>query len=271
MSSLSISAAWDESRDIFARDGGLITAVVLALLVLPQTIVGLITPAGSPITLTGRIVWIASGLIGLVGQLALARLVIGPSTSVGEAIARSARRFLPTLGAFLTLVLGLAILLVPVMVLVLMTGIVAAPVQGQVPPPSFVLLAFVVLLGSVLVSIKFSLVVPISAAEEPGPIEMLKRSWRMTAGNYWRLLAFILLVLVASVAVLIATRVVGLIAARAIGGAIAPLTLGALILALLESVASGAMTTLLGVMLARIYLQISGRGERQASVPSSGI
>ena len=44
MRRLSISAAWDESKVIFARDGQLLTAVALALVALPSTINGLLNP-----------------------------------------------------------------------------------------------------------------------------------------------------------------------------------------------------------------------------------
>jgi hypothetical protein len=271
MGGLSISAAWDETRAILASDGQLYAAVVLALLVLPQTVVGLMTPVGTSMTPIGRFVWLAAGLVGLVAQLALARLAIGPSTSVGEAIAHGARRFLPTFGAFLVLGIGFAIIAMPLMIVLLMTGVVTAPVEGRPPPPSFALLALVVALAAVFLSIKFILTVPISTVEQPGPIDILKRSWRITTGHYWRLLAFVVLMLVTSIILLIATRAVAVISLSAFGERIAPFTLGALVLGLLESVASGAISAVLCMMLARIYVQLAGRGEIQAGVPNSGI
>jgi hypothetical protein len=271
MAGLSLSKAWEDTREIFARDGGLLTAVALALLVLPEAVVGLITPPiGTAMTMTGRIVWLIAGLIGLVGQLALARLAIGPSTTVGHAIGHGGRRFLPTFGALVLLGIALAVVIIPLMILLVWSGIVAVPIEGQRPPPSFAVLAFAVVLGSVLLSVKFLLMIPISAAEQAGPLEILKRSWSMTAGHYWRLFAFLVLMIVATVVLLLAAQAVGAIAGAAIAGRIAPFTLGALVLALFQSVASASMTTLLAVMLARIYLQLAGHDGAQASVPSSG-
>ncbi|QNP44743.1 hypothetical protein H9L14_08085 [Sphingomonas sediminicola] len=43
-SSLSISRAWDETREIFRRDGGLLVSVALALIVLPEVVVGIVSP-----------------------------------------------------------------------------------------------------------------------------------------------------------------------------------------------------------------------------------
>jgi len=43
-SKLSISRAWDETREIFRRDGGLLVSVALALIVLPAIVVGIVAP-----------------------------------------------------------------------------------------------------------------------------------------------------------------------------------------------------------------------------------
>ena len=45
MHKLSISRAWDETKAIFARDGRLLVAVALALVVLPMVVLGLAVPS----------------------------------------------------------------------------------------------------------------------------------------------------------------------------------------------------------------------------------
>src|SRR6476661_7254417 len=142
MAQLSLSRAWDDTRAIFAHDGALLVSVALALLVLPETIVGLINPpvAGTA-TLPGRIVWMVGGLISLIGQIAIVRLALGPSTTVGQAIAHGGRRFLPMLGSLLILLVVLAVIVIPLMMLLMATHIVAVPIEGQQPPPSFALFA----------------------------------------------------------------------------------------------------------------------------------
>lgn len=271
MAQLSLSRAWEDTRDIFARDGGLLIAVALALFVLPETIVGLITPPmGTVMTPLGRVVWLIGVLIGLIGQLALVRLALGPSTTVGHAIQHGARRFLPTVAALFLLGVALAVIVIPLMILVMKAGIVEVPVEGQAPPPSFALFAIIVAVVALLVSVKFTMSVPVSTAEQPGPLAILKRSWRLTAGHYWRLLGFIALLLVTTLIVLLAAQSVGGILAQLVGGRIAPFTLGALVLALFQGVASAAVTTLFAVMAARIYLQLVAGGPAQVGVPNSG-
>jgi hypothetical protein len=54
-------------------------------------------------------------------------------------------------------------------------------------------------------------------------------------------------------------------------GAIAPMSLSALLVGLFDSIVNGGVTVFLAVMLARIYLQLTGRTAAGASVPKSGI
>jgi Membrane domain of glycerophosphoryl diester phosphodiesterase len=272
MPQLSISRAWEESRAIFARDGGLITAVALALLVLPATVAGVITPpVGGRPSYEGRVISLIAGCIGLAGQLAIVRLAIGPSTTVGQAIQHGVRRFLPTFAAVLMLVVAFAVIVIPVMLLLIWLRVVGMPVEGQQPPASFAIFSFAMAIAALLVSIKFCMIVPVSVAQQPGPLTILKRSWSITSGNYWRLLGFMLLIVVAAIIVLLAAQFVGLFAARLIAGNITPLSLAALVLSLFRAVASAGMTILFALMLSRIYLQLAGRNEVHASVPSSGI
>ena len=89
MRGLSISRAWEETRAILARDGRLIAAVALALIALPTAVTGLIDPNGIGDS-AGRmgldVIVVVASLLALAGQLALIRLALGPSVTVGAAI-----------------------------------------------------------------------------------------------------------------------------------------------------------------------------------------
>src|ERR1700745_3597936 len=95
MRQLSISAAWEETRAILARDGSLMMTVALALVALPTAINNLVNPGGMN---SGASAWwvdlvaFVSSVIALAGQLSLVRLATGPSITVGAAITHGLRR-----------------------------------------------------------------------------------------------------------------------------------------------------------------------------------
>lgn len=272
---LSISKAWDETRARVAADGKLLTTVALALIALPSAIAGLIAP---PPVLSGQqppswmpLLTILVGLIGIVGQIALIRLALGPATSVGEAIARGFKRLLPAFLALLLFGIGLAIILLPLMFLLVPGDELAAMARG-VPSPAGTRAILLAVLIVVLIGARFQLVVPSAAGEEGGPIRLLKRSWTLSKGHYWRLLGFLAIVLVTAViVVLFLGQVMGGILAKMLFGDVAPLSVAALVAALVSALVQAAFSTVTSVMLARIYVQLAGdRAAAPASVPSSG-
>ena len=264
-SSLSISRAWDETREIFRRDGGLLVSVALALIVLPEVVIGIISPpqatVGADAPAAMQLLRFAVALISLIGQLALIRLALGPSTTVGAAIGHGARRFPSALGAVIVLIIGLAVIAVPlIFILSLALGIDVSRLSG--PPSGPAALMFLIIgLAALLVSVRFTLVSPVASAESIGPLAIIKRSWRLTSGNYWRMLGFIMLLIVATLVLMVAAGVVGGLLARMFSPSIEPLSVGALILASFAGAEQGAFSILASVMLARVYVQAAGQSE----------
>jgi hypothetical protein len=147
-------------------------------------------------------------------------------------------------------------------------GAVRLPGPGQPPTPS--LIALLLLLTTLGFAI-FQLVFPVAAVETGNPIRLISRSWQLARRQYLRLLAF-LIVVFAGIGIL------ALVGRLAIGTAVVlllgqpnPGTVSALVLGLIIGLIQAAFNVTTAVMLARIYVQLSGRGEAQASVPSSGI
>lgn len=274
MAGLSISRAWDETKAIVVRDGKLILAVTLALIVLPQLISGMLDPqpvaASEPSTMA-RLLVIFAILIGIVGQLALIRLALGPPVSVGEAIAHGARRFPATFGALILFGLGFALVLIPLLILLISIGIIDAPQPGAQPTAGLVAMIFVIFAAILAVGPRFMLMMPVASAEQSGPIGLLRRSWAISSGHYWRLLAFLILIFLVAIMLLITAQLVGGILAQ-IAGKVEPMSLSALIVALLVSIAQGVFTGMSSVMLARIYVQLTDGQESGAAagVPNSG-
>ena len=269
MPKLSLSQAWDEARAVLAHDGRLFAAVALALVVLPQTVIGLVAPrsAAEASTLTA-ILLAVSIVIAFAAQVALNRLAIGPSTTVGAAIGRGFVRMPVLIGSFVILTVGLFILLIPIVLVLGLAGLMTSPGVGHEAPGSVVLL---VLLAAALAYAIFQLTIPVAAGESGGSIRLMIRSWQLARGNYWRLVAFVALLLVGLTVVVLAGQFgLGSLIALALGTP-DPLSLSALVISLVVAVIQAAFTVVFAVVLARIYVQLAARAGTQPSVPSSGI
>lgn len=270
---LSISRAWDETKARVAADGRLLTIVALALLFLPQVIAGTIAP---PPTLSevaaprwAWVVGVIAGFIGIIGQLAIVRLSTVRSTQVGEAVSAATGRMLPALGALIVFAFGMAIILVPLAILLVAAGIIELP-QANASPEG--LGGGILILGVIviLISVRFILMVPVASLETGGPFRILKRSWQLTGGHYWRLLAFVLLISIGALFLLAATQMLGGIVGKLLFGDLAPFSAGALLTALIGAAVQAAFAVTVTVMIARIYTQLAGDPAADVSVPSSG-
>jgi hypothetical protein len=266
MAKVSISLAWDESRAVLARDGKLIASVALALLVLPGVVVNVLFPRSSSLQLPQGTVWMIALLVALLitfaGQLSIVRLAMSPHLTVGEAIRHGAKRALPFVGAFLIWVVPF------VVVLSLLYELIGR--NAAQPPMPAALGMIIVALAAIFIAVRLLLIGPVAAGEEVGPVTILRRSWDLTAGNWWRLFGFLLVYAVGALALIWAvTSVVGVVARLTIGqlnsGSVA-----ALVFVLVAQILTAAIYSLLFVMQARIYTQLASGGEAQASVPSSG-
>jgi hypothetical protein len=190
MPRLSISTAWEETREIFAREGRLLSTVALALIVLPTAMNSFINPRGvvvptTPLWMVGLA--LVAYLIALAGQLALIRLALGPSITVGGAIAHGARRLPIYVAAVLMIVFALLIVLI---VIGLALGAMGVQMQKQMTPqmnPAALVAALLFLAIFVFLFVRFVMAAPVASAETAGPLTILRRSWRLTEGQWWPL------------------------------------------------------------------------------------
>jgi hypothetical protein len=272
MHKLSISKAWEDTKAIVARDGRLFTSVALALIALPTAVTTLIMPSGmsqSTATWVDVVIIIAS-LIALAGQLALMRLALGPSITVGGAIAHGIRRMPFYFVAVLLICIALVLAAIPFAFALVAMGVQIEPKPQEVSGPLFAaaVLYLILLFGT---AVRMVMAAPAASAEEIGPIRIIRRSWSLTSGSFWRLLGFLILFFVGAIVALMAVQSVVALTVTVALGPLEPMSASALIVALVQALANAAISTLFAVMVARIYAQLAGRGEVQASVPSSGI
>jgi hypothetical protein len=270
---LSIGDAWSEARGVLARDGGLIATVALALLVLPGVLIGTAAPPNSTLAqggLAGPLV-LLSTLIGFVGQIAIARIALGPPLTVGQAIGLGFRRF----GFFFVAwVLWLLPFVIGIVLVVQASGIDPATLGNSAAtqpdiPPALSLAMLLLIIGMLVVAARMLLLYAIAAGEPLGPIAMLKRSWQLSRGRALKLFGLLLLiglgflVLVLGLGSAIASVILLLF------GQPEAWSISALLIALLEGVLSAVVSVFAAVLLARIYAQLS-REPASVSVPEAG-
>ena len=272
MASLSISRAWDETKARIAADGKLMAVVAAALIVLPGLIVEVISPGSSRTqsSTTYTLLLLASSVLALVGQLSIIHLAVTPSVSVGEAIAHGARRMPIYLLAGILLTFGFFIALIPFAVAMYAAGVPLerGNEQALMQSPVALLLTALYMLVVIFFAIRMMLTSPIASEEDAGPITIIRSSWNLTSGHWWRLFGFLVTFVIGALVVMTAVNLGVSSVAVALLGPVDPMSLSALFIGFFDSVVSGAATVFLAVMLARIYLQVAGRDG--VSVPRSG-
>ncbi|WP_310468724.1 hypothetical protein [Sphingomonas sp.] len=272
MSKVSISRAWEETRDILGRDGKLYATVAAALFLLPQTVVGLATGTDRAAQTGGTwaLLLTLALVIGLVGQVAVVRLATSHNVAVGEAIRHGVRRLPSFLGAMLLLILAIGLFVLLVAFVLVGLGAVSRNVE-HLPPRDVMLITLVLLVPALFMAVRLLPIAAVAGAEEVGPIGLIKRSWALTRGNFGRLAGFLVLFLIAALVLSMVMAVIGGTLSTVLFGTAAPFTLAALVMALFTAVAQAAVSLVYVVMLARIYVQLAGDGGAPSvSVPSSG-
>jgi hypothetical protein len=274
MAGLSISKAWEESRVRIAADGRLMAIVAAALIVLPGLIVEVISPsaARTESTLLESILALVSALLALIGQLAIIRLAVARSVSVGEAIAHGARRMPIYLVAAILLTIAFVLALIPFAVVAYAAGVPfeRGSEQAFLQSPVAVVLSCLYVALLIFVAIRMLMSSPVASEEEAGPVQILLRSWHLTAGHWWRLFGFMVLFFIGALMLIGAVNWAVTAVAVLLLGPVEPMSVSALVVGLFNSVVNGIVTVFLAVMLARIYLQLAGREPAGASVPRSG-
>lgn len=265
---LSIGQAWDDAKGVFRADGRAIFAIALALTVLPGAILETVAPSSTRTTDTHwsiSLLGLFAALLSLTSQIAISRIALGHPSTVGGALALAFRR-VPALFAALFMVLLPFALLFTTLIMSQGADLNGNPVRL---PPIYAIPALGLMLAAVYVLIRLIFLTPLAADRDLGPIGLLKETWRLSRGRFLKLLGLVAILMV-----------VGLLLLGALGGAlsavlilafgpIAPGSLSALLVALIQQVLAAAVSVLFVVVACRLYLQAS-RGEANVSVPHAG-
>jgi hypothetical protein len=258
MTKLSIGQAWSETVEVAQRESRLIVPIGLAFAVIPATLFALAVPpapAGEmPEPGAWAVLYPLLILAALIGQMAIMRLAIGPASSVAESIRHALRRLPAVIGAALIFGIPAAAIIVPIVM-----PIMAHPTK---PPPVAALLFLIACIVFLCVWVRLMLMTAAGVAERIGPVTIVKRSWALTRGHFWRLLAMALLFGVAAVVAISAVQwVSGTVLIFALGKPEA-WSVSALLIALIAAITETIVSVLFAVLLARLYVQLAGAESR---------
>ena len=261
---LHLGRALEEVGRAMRQSAGLYLTVALAFGVLPTLVSSLALPnpqtAATQAPLVQFLLLTIVILLGIVGWIAIQRLSL-LSESVGQAIARSPVPALKMFGVILLLALPVAFLMAP-----FFPSYQSSNPQEQAGAATAISLIMMIVLFPF---VRFLLSLPIAAVEGGGVLQIMRRSWRLTRGNTWKLYGLALLFLIVlGLVTFVAQRALGSVILLLLGEPRA-LSVSALLLALSVQLAQLTITLPFTILVARLYAQATG-GAVQASVPHAG-
>ena len=225
MAKLDTNAAWQEASAIVSANREVLLALAGVFFMLPSLALSVI--AGEPEMIPGmkpqqmmaameafyaKSWWIAllSAAVQIVGMMAMLTLMRDRSRpTVGEAIRGGLPGALSYLATQFVVVVGLSLV-----------GGVLIGIAAVISPALAVGVVLLFAVAMIFVLFRLILVAPVIAVEGVrNPLSAMIRSWRLTQGNFWRILAFLLLILILfAVVVGILMMIVGLILALVSSG-----------------------------------------------------
>jgi len=252
-STMPISEAWNDTVAFVGREGALLFPVAFALIALPAIVFQAAMPAVEPGVQPEAGAWMLLLLpfliFTIIGTLTLSALALQGGLSVGEAIGHALRRLLPFLGAVALIgLIGMAIMVPLSIVSVLLGG----SEKG-----AMLLLMPLTLIIFILVSVRLVFINPVAANEPAGPIAVIRRSWALTRGHFWKLFSFFTLLMLITVVVTLAVN--------AVAGILLTVTIGSPleneVSKLIALIASGVVNTIVSVftivVVAKLYARVS--------------
>lgn len=254
MQNLSITNAWNETAAFVKREFGLLFLIAFGLVALPTVILQAAMPPAAPGQTPEAGGWMLLIIpvlaFSIIGSITMTIMALGRAADARGAFSTAIRRFPVVLVAALLLGFTAVMVVFPVaVVLVLLAG---------TGPAALVLLTIATVLTFAFVWIRMILLNPVGAVEPLSPLAILRRSWRLTAGHFWKLFGFVVMMLVIFLVVSLAANAVLGSLVILLAGQPRDGNLSEVLLLLLGGVFNAILSVFLTVMIARIYGQLAG-------------
>lgn len=262
---VTMGKVWDRTTEFLSANIGAVLPIALLAIFVPVSIQRNIAPLmsiGSPGARIGiGLVSLLLSLTTLWGQLAIISLAIDPAIGSGGAAVSATRRFLPVLGITLLLGIALGVLVIPIFIVLGMSGVDLASLASGVfvPLPShgaslfLILYGLVLLVFCVLLGVRLVVMTSVIVAERRG-LGAIGRAFALTRGLALRIFGVLVLyAIVAAVSLLAVKTVFGSILQLVAGGD-KPITVATVITAILVAAVSAAFTVLATSFIAKLYL-----------------
>jgi len=273
---VSMGTVWDRATEFLSDNLSAIFPIAFLAIYLPGVLSSSLQPLAAQPGATAIVVQLLSLVLALVtawGQLAVTALALDPAGGRGLAASLASRRFLPLLGLGIILFVGVALLLVPVPLMLALSGFdFQAAMNGgdatSFPPgmgAAILLYMLLLSLAGIWVGARLILLNPV-VLKETGGIAALRRSFKLTRPVVWRILGVILLyAVVFGVSVLAAKLVFGSIFGLIASGS-GLVTVGTVMSAALTGIVVTAFSLLASAFTGKLYLAV--RDAREAIVDS---
>jgi len=219
-----MSTVWDRTTAFAGDNAGKLALIALPTIFVAAATQDVLAPvAASPdqgMRAQASLAGFALSLLSLFGQLSVTALSIDPAAGTGGALGRVRKRFLPALVVLIVVALGAMFALVPLVAMLAAAG-VAANAMGQMDnvtlaaalaaSPGLALAASLYALAFLLVLAwlvaRLAVTGPVVLAEGV-MLAALRRSYRLTRRNGWRIIGVMLLFALLTVVAGTATRLV---------------------------------------------------------------
>lgn len=265
MARLGLQDVWRETARRTSAQAPILFTVAAAFLLLPSLIVARAFPqlmgaAGKAITVAEiRQLWppiLCLVLIQLFGQLALIAIA---THAGGETVGAALRRALSALPR--VIVAGIGLMVVGGAAVILLAIVVAVPLsalsQGRPPGGGLsLILALLIMLPVAWAAARLSLLSIVAVAEGTGPLDAVRRSWRMTGGRVLPIVGLLLMTLLGLVVLQGLVALVTSGTAKAIDALLGANGLPQFIAYLLTSAVGSVASVYLTILLVVIWLRL---------------